>query len=79
MSGKWFTTLFTRSLITPTDRGIYCLLTVATLLNLLTPALLAGVPEFLATCQTYEGGFCNASFPGWAFEAGQSCLDSPTD
>ena len=42
----------------------------ATLLNLLTPELLAGVPEFLATCQTYEGGFCNASFPGWAFEAG---------
>ncbi|TFK87888.1 terpenoid cyclases/Protein prenyltransferase [Polyporus arcularius HHB13444] len=50
-------------------RGIYCLLAVATLLNLLTPELLAGVPEFLATCQTYEGGFCNASFPGWAFEA----------
>ena len=43
---------------------------VATLLNLLTPELLAGVPDFLATCQTYEGGFGNASFPGWAFEAG---------
>ncbi|OJT05424.1 Protein farnesyltransferase subunit beta [Trametes pubescens] len=50
-------------------RGIYCLLAVATLLNLLTPELLAGVPDFLATCQTYEGGFGNASFPGWAFEA----------
>ncbi|KAI0668066.1 terpenoid cyclases/Protein prenyltransferase [Trametes maxima] len=50
-------------------RGIYCLLAVATLLNLLTPELLSGVPDFLATCQTYEGGFGNASFPGWAFEA----------
>ncbi|KAI0750474.1 terpenoid cyclases/Protein prenyltransferase [Fomes fomentarius] len=50
-------------------RGIYCLLAVATLLNLLTPELLAGVPAFLATCQTYEGGFGNASFPGWAFAA----------
>ncbi|KAI0738353.1 terpenoid cyclases/Protein prenyltransferase [Daedaleopsis nitida] len=49
-------------------RGIYCLLAVATLLNILTPELLVGVPTFLATCQTYEGGFCNASFPGWAFE-----------
>ncbi|CAL1702978.1 unnamed protein product [Somion occarium] len=47
-------------------RGIYCLLAVATLLNLLTPELIAGTPEFLATCQTYEGGFGNASFPGWA-------------
>ncbi|KAI0824323.1 terpenoid cyclases/Protein prenyltransferase [Trametes gibbosa] len=50
-------------------RGVYCLLTVATLFNLLTPELLAGVPGFLASCQTYEGGFGNASFPGWAFEA----------
>ncbi|OSC97259.1 terpenoid cyclases/Protein prenyltransferase [Trametes coccinea BRFM310] len=50
-------------------RGIYCLLAVATLLNILTPELLAGVPDFLATCQTYEGGFGNASFPGWAFAA----------
>ncbi len=70
-SGKWFTSLLVRSLIARMHRGIYCLLAVATLLNLLTPELLAGVPEFLATCQTYEGGFCNASFPGWAFEAGQ--------
>ncbi|KAI0804777.1 terpenoid cyclases/protein prenyltransferase alpha-alpha toroid [Irpex lacteus] len=46
-------------------RGIYCLLAVATLLDLLTPSLLAGTPEFVAACQTYEGGFCNASFPDW--------------
>ncbi|OBZ72750.1 Protein farnesyltransferase subunit beta [Grifola frondosa] len=49
-------------------RGIYCLITVATMLNMLTPELLAGVPEFIASCQTYEGGFGNASFPGWVFE-----------
>ncbi|KAH8091781.1 terpenoid cyclases/Protein prenyltransferase [Cristinia sonorae] len=47
-------------------RGIYCLLAVATLLNILTPELVAGTPEFIASCQTYEGGFGNASFPGWA-------------
>lgn len=46
--------------------GIYCLLAVATMLNLMTPELLAGTPEFIATCQTYEGGFGNASFPDWA-------------
>lgn len=46
--------------------GIYCLLAVATLLNIITPELVAGIPEFLASCQTYEGGFGSASFPGWA-------------
>lgn len=47
--------------------GIYCLLTVATMLDLLTPELLVGLPEFIASCQTYEGGFGSASFPEWAF------------
>lgn len=47
-------------------RGIYCLLTVATLLDILTPELVAGTPEFIASCQTYEGGFGSASFPDWA-------------
>lgn len=47
--------------------GIYCLLSVATMLNIMTPELVAGVPEFIVSCQTYEGGFGNASFPGWAF------------
>ncbi|KAI0338827.1 terpenoid cyclases/Protein prenyltransferase [Trametopsis cervina] len=53
-------------------RGIYCLLSVATLLDLLTPELLEGTPEFIASCQTYEGGFCNASFPDWVFGLGNS-------
>ncbi|TBU21726.1 terpenoid cyclases/Protein prenyltransferase [Dichomitus squalens] len=58
-------------------RGIYCLLVVATLLNLITPELLAGVPDFLATCQTYEGGFGNASFPGWAFGSDDTEASTP--
>ncbi|KAH9850861.1 terpenoid cyclases/Protein prenyltransferase [Lenzites betulinus] len=59
-------------------RGVYCLLAVATLLNILTPELLSGVPGFLASCQTYEGGFGNASFPGWAFETGPSNTYDPS-
>ena len=42
-------------------RGTYCLLVVATLLDLLTPELLHNVDRFLSACQTYEGGFaCSA-------------------
>ena len=44
-------------------RGLYCLLVSATLLNLLTPELLEGVPEFIASCQSYEGGFSSSSMP----------------
>ncbi|EJD50732.1 terpenoid cyclases/Protein prenyltransferase [Auricularia subglabra TFB-10046 SS5] len=44
-------------------RGVYCLLVTATLLDLLTPELIAGLPEFIASCQTYEGGFSCASQP----------------
>ncbi|KAF8129849.1 terpenoid cyclases/protein prenyltransferase alpha-alpha toroid [Boletus edulis] len=44
-------------------RGMYCLLVVAYLLNLLTPDLLQGTPGFIASCQTYEGGFSSASQP----------------
>ncbi|KAG5653875.1 hypothetical protein H0H81_009697 [Sphagnurus paluster] len=47
-------------------RGIYCLLVVATLLDLLTPALVAGTASFIASCQTYEGGFSSASQPYYA-------------
>lgn len=42
-------------------RGLYCLLVTATLLNLLTPELLEGVPEFIVACQSYEGGFSSSS------------------
>lgn len=37
-------------------RGAYTVLTVASLLNLLTPELTAGVGRWLALCQTHEGG-----------------------
>lgn len=43
--------------------GSYCCLTVATLLNILTPALAAGTSSFVASCQTYEGGLASSSHP----------------
>lgn len=48
-----------------TNRGTYCLLVVATLLDIITPELLHNVDKFIAACQTYEGGFACSS---WAFE-----------
>ncbi|EGN97652.1 hypothetical protein SERLA73DRAFT_92860 [Serpula lacrymans var. lacrymans S7.3] len=44
-------------------RGIYCLLVTAYLLNLLTPELVEGTAGFVASCQTYEGGFSSSSQP----------------
>lgn len=38
-------------------RGVYCALTVASLLNIMTDELTSGVAEYLQRCQTYEGGF----------------------
>lgn len=45
------------------DRGIYCLLAVALLLDIFTPELVNGTAAFIASCQTYEGGFSSASHP----------------
>jgi protein farnesyltransferase subunit beta len=50
-------------------RGIYCLLVTATLLNIMTPELVEGTATFLASCQTYEGGFSSASHPFYSAEA----------
>lgn len=44
-------------------RGIYCLLVTATLLDIITPELVKGTAAFIASCQTYEGGFASASQP----------------
>ncbi|KAI0288862.1 terpenoid cyclases/protein prenyltransferase alpha-alpha toroid [Russula brevipes] len=44
-------------------RGIYCLLVVALLLDIITPQLIDGTAAFIASCQTYEGGFSSASHP----------------
>jgi protein farnesyltransferase subunit beta len=41
-------------------RATYCAVAVATGLDVATPELLAGVPEFVARCQTHEGGFAGA-------------------
>jgi len=45
------------------DRGIYCLIAVAHLLDIATPELVSGTAGFIASCQTYEGGFSSASHP----------------
>ncbi|ORY42982.1 Farnesyltransferase subunit beta [Leucosporidium creatinivorum] len=44
-------------------RGCYCALTIATLLNILTPQLAANTSTFIASCQTYEGGLASSSHP----------------
>jgi protein farnesyltransferase subunit beta len=54
--------LYSQSLL----RGIYCLLVVATLLDILTPELLENTAEFISSCQTYEGGFASASHPSYS-------------
>lgn len=38
-------------------RGVYCALSIASMLDILTPQLCDGVLEYLIDCQTYEGGF----------------------
>lgn len=38
-------------------RGVYCALTVASLLGIVTDELTKGVEDFLVGCQSYEGGF----------------------
>lgn len=43
-------------------RGVYCAVVVASVLNIMTPELIKGVPEFIAQCQTCEGGI--GPFPG---------------
>ncbi|CAK9785798.1 unnamed protein product [Cutaneotrichosporon oleaginosum] len=44
------------------DRGTYCLLVVATLLDIITPELLHNVDKAIAAGQTFEGGFACSSF-----------------
>ncbi|KAJ6617951.1 terpenoid cyclases/protein prenyltransferase alpha-alpha toroid [Mycena sp. CBHHK59/15] len=62
-------------------RGIYCLLVTATLLDIITPELVEGTAGFVASCQTYEGGFSSASQPYYAppatLGAPPTLLDSP--
>lgn len=39
------------------SRSTYTVLAIARILNILTPELTAGSGVYLASCQTYEGGF----------------------
>lgn len=54
---EWITSL------TVAVRGIYCLLVVALMLDIVTPELINGTAAFITSCQTYEGGFSCASQP----------------
>ncbi|KAL1717611.1 terpenoid cyclases/protein prenyltransferase alpha-alpha toroid [Schizophyllum commune] len=47
-------------------RGTYCLIVTAILLDICTPELVEGTASFVASCQTYEGGFSSASQPYFA-------------
>lgn len=58
-------------------RGIYCLLCVASLLNLTTPALIQGTAAFIASLQTYEGGFACSSHPYFSPTYPATLLDAP--
>ncbi|KAI0037908.1 terpenoid cyclases/Protein prenyltransferase [Auriscalpium vulgare] len=85
---KWYMSLkqpdgsFIVSTVGEVDvRGIYCLLVVAYLLDIVTPELIAGTAEFIVSCQTYEGGFASASHPYFAAQpdedASPHCLPFP--
>jgi protein farnesyltransferase subunit beta len=50
---------------------------VAQLLDLLTPELVDGTPSFIASCQTYEGGFSSASQPYFSNTSPPVLLRSP--
>ena len=59
------------------NSGIYCLLVVSSLLNIVTPELVERTAEFIASCQTYEGGFASASHPSISFN-NSSFISSPS-
>jgi protein farnesyltransferase subunit beta len=50
------------------SRSTYWGISIASLLNILTPQITAGVAEFLAGCQGYDGGF--APVPGMETHGG---------
>ena len=44
-------------------RGCYCTLVIANLLDILPdPEITDGIAEFIASCQTYEGGISNMPY-----------------
>lgn len=71
-TGRWVREAGSGELVLTARRGTYCLLVVATLLDIITPELVHNVDKFIAGCQTYEGGFACASFPFGEFRAAQA-------
>ncbi len=59
-------------------RAVYCSLVVASLLDIITEELIEGTAEWLAQCQTFEGGFGGAPFDeahgGYTFCAAAALL-----
>ncbi|CAD5119863.1 DgyrCDS8447 [Dimorphilus gyrociliatus] len=51
-------------------RGVYCAAVVAKLTNMLSPEMFDNTGEWLASCQTYEGGF--GAMPGLEAHGGYS-------
>jgi len=51
------------------------MLVTATILDIITPELVEGTAGFIASCQTYEGGFASSSHP--FFGVGSTLLQSP--
>ena len=51
-------------------RGLYTVMAVASMLNILTPELKRGAAEFVARCQTFEGGL--GGYPGNEAHGGYS-------
>ncbi|KAH3661742.1 hypothetical protein OGAPHI_005920 [Ogataea philodendri] len=64
-------------------RAVYCALCIAQLLNIMDEKLVENTAEWIASCQTYEGGFSGApgdeAHGGYTFcaVAALSILDSP--
>lgn len=49
-------------------RASYCVVAVASMLGIATPALLSGAGAFIASCQTYEGGFAALSGASYSYD-----------
>ena len=43
-------------------RGVYCAMVIGDILNILDEDLTRGVGDFIASCQTYEGGIACVPF-----------------
>ncbi|PWZ03477.1 terpenoid cyclases/Protein prenyltransferase [Testicularia cyperi] len=48
-------------------RASYCVVCIASLLGISTPQLMRGMGEFVASCQTYEGGLAASSQPTYHY------------